>query len=155
MLDLDLQDNFEHVKDMAVNVPVAIFDGLVKEADKASNDLRNKIIMAMRNTPRTGKKYIKEGGRIHIASKRGNAPAPDTGNLMANIIKDVRKSVDQAFFTIGVGSGAPYATKLEDPKKLNRPIIRKVLAKEWPKIKSNLTKVLIKRSETQVTVRPK
>jgi hypothetical protein len=155
MLELDLKDNFAAVKDVAVNVPAIIFKGITKEADMASNILRNKIILAMRNTPRTGKKYSKEGGRIHIASKKGNAPAPDTGNLLAHIVKDAQKGKDKAFFTVGVSSGVPYATKLEDPKKLDRPIIRKVLAEEWPKIKNDFAKILIKRSTTQVAERPK
>lgn len=155
MLELDLKDNFKIVKDMAINMPTVIFEGISKEADRATNILRNKIILAMRNTPRTGKKHIKEGGRIHIASKKGNAPAPDTGNLLAHIVKDAQKGKDKAFFAVGVSSGVPYATKLEDPKKLDRPIIRKVLAEEWPKIKNDFAKILTKRSAEQVAERPK
>jgi hypothetical protein len=147
MLSLKFDDNFEVVKNYVTETPAIVFGEITKGVDRATNDLRNKIILAMRNTPRTGKKRTKPGGGIHIASSRGNAPAPETGNLLRSIRKDRYKRGEDSFFVVGVGSEAPYAQELEDPKIHNRPIIRKILAQERPKIENMLTKILARSTE--------
>jgi hypothetical protein len=147
LLALKLSENFEVTRSFVVDTPVLVFGKITKETDKATNQLRNKVILAMRNTPRSGRAYTKPGGRLHKASSRGNAPAPDTGNLIANIIKDKYKKGDNSFFVIGVGKGAPYAVKLENPKILNRPILRRVVKQELPRIESMLSAVLTRTTD--------
>ena len=47
-----------------------------------ANEIRNTIILSMRNTPKTGRHYkVSKTGKPHIASSPGNAPAIRSGDL--------------------------------------------------------------------------
>lgn len=95
------------------------FDELSKKAQKAlkyrafdramdllvihANEIRNDIILSMRNSPQTGKAYFrgrtKKGKpKFHRASSPGFPPRPDSGDLLRSIITDVR------FTEVEVGS---------------------------------------------------
>ena len=67
--------------------------------------------------PKTGREYRRPGGRIHIASADGEAPAVDTGFLI-NSIQTMRTSETSAEITIA----AEYAEVLEFGKE--RPFVR-------------------------------
>jgi len=82
--------------------------GTVKDIEKAVRDelittavnIRNHIIRSMSSTPRkqrlnpkTGNIYHSiRGGKIHIPSSPGYAPARDTGDLVKSIKMDVRSN---------------------------------------------------------------
>ncbi len=84
-------------------------------------ETRNDIILSMRNSPATGKRYSRGGGKVHIASSPGNPPRVDTGNLIGSIIMDDR--VDE--FEVGsIISDPPYPEYLEDGTK-------KMKARPW------------------------
>jgi HK97 gp10 family phage protein len=101
----------------------------------SAHEIRNDIILSMRNTPKTGNVY-RRGGKEHIASSPGNPPAKDTGELIRSIV------VDNAGDTIEVGvtSGAPYGKYLErgTDKMKARPFLQPALDKNLPGIKSRI-----------------
>jgi hypothetical protein len=105
-----------------------------------ANRIRNRWINAMRRTPKTGKKY-KRGGRWHIASSPGNAPAVDTGQYLRSIIMQDR--IDE--IEVGAKSGAPYAKYLETGTKregkqviLPRPVMEPASNAEIPRIQERI-----------------
>lgn len=101
------------------------------------NRIRNRMINAMRRTPKTGKKY-KRGKKWHIASSAGNAPAVDTGQLLRSITMDDRLDAIE----VGVKSGAPYAEWLEtgtkDGKIKPRPFLGPAVNAEEQRIKERI-----------------
>lgn len=76
--------------------------------------------------PKSGRQYNRPGGRVHIASAPGEAPAVDTGFLI-NSIQTVINSDTEAEITIG----AEYAEALEftRDRPFVRPAIEGVLAR--------------------------
>ena len=103
-LNKDLSKIGEDLFKAAIAVP----DAITRRLAIGANDIRNTIIMSMRETPKTGRIYKRKSVR-HISSSPGNPPAIDTGELVRSIIFDVKP------FEIEVGSegGAPYAEALE------------------------------------------
>ena len=88
-------------------------DSVTRELVIGANDIRNTIILSMRNTPKTGISYRRgKRGKAHIASSPGNPPAIDYGELVRSIMYDV----DPGRLEVEVGSeaGAPYAIFLEE-----------------------------------------
>lgn len=55
---------------------------------------------------KSGRRYLKPGGRVHIASAPGEYPAVDTGRLMASIRTDVSRTESR------IGTGMHYAIYL-------------------------------------------
>lgn len=54
-------------------------------------EMRNTIVLSMRNSPKTGRRYPRGGGKYHIASSKGNPPMVDDGGLVASIGMDARR----------------------------------------------------------------
>lgn len=92
---------------------------------RATEMLREEATSLMQNSPRSGRTYRRRGV-VHKASGPGEAPAPDTGNLMANI----QTSVDAANLTGTVNFGTEYAPYLEygtmkmAPRPFARPAVQ-------------------------------
>ena len=87
---------------------------VTRELVIGANEIRNTIILSMRNTPQTGRKYRRgKSGGIHIASSPGNPPAIDSGELLRSIVYDVRDMEVE----IGNEAGAPYGRFLEEGTK--------------------------------------
>jgi len=87
---------------------------VTRELVVGANEIRNTIILSMRNTPQTGRKYRRgKSGGIHIASSPGNPPAIDSGELLRSIVYDVRDMEVE----IGNEAGAPYGRFLEEGTK--------------------------------------
>jgi len=88
---------------------------IMAELVAGANEIRNEIILSMRNTPKSGRLYSrgysKKGKPVmHRASSPGNPPAVDTGDLLRSIIADAR------FTEVEVGSiitNPPYPIFLE------------------------------------------
>lgn len=113
-------------------------------------EIRNEIVLSMRNSPATGKLYLrgyrqtKKGGQrpvFHRASQPGFAPRPDSGDLIRSIIMDARMT------EVEVGSvitDPPYPRWLEEgtQKMEARPWLWPAQTKVMPKLKVNLRRVL-------------
>ena len=110
------------------NIPNEITERLAIGA----NDIRNTIILSMRNTPKTGKHY-KRGKKTHIASSSGNPPAIDSGDLLKSIIFDVRKMEVEVGSIIDI---PPYPRYLEEgTKKMDaRPWLEPAVEKHQQEI---------------------
>ena len=87
-----------------------ISDDITKRLAIGMIDIRNTIILSMRNTPKTGKHY-KKGKKTHIASSPGNPPAIDSGDMIKSIIFDVREMEAEVGSVINV---PPYPRYLEE-----------------------------------------
>jgi len=86
-----------------------IFFALVSGAQ----EIRNEMILSMRNTPKTGKTY-KWGSVSHIASSPGKPPAIDTGNLIQSLLVDVRNNEIEVGSVVSVrGKSLEYPPYLE------------------------------------------
>ncbi len=104
-LNKNLNKIGEELFEVARNVP----DEITKRLAMGANDIRNTIILSMRDTPKDGRTY-KRGKKKHIASSAGNPPAIDFGELVRSIVFDVRDMEIE----VGADGGAPYAAALED-----------------------------------------
>lgn len=89
-----------------------------------------------KSTNGRGKRGI--GGRtgIHIASKPGDAPNKDTGNLIRNILVSKVKGNARRGYSATVKATTPYASSLEygTRRMKARPFMAPALAKNKPKI---------------------
>lgn len=83
----------------------------VKDLQKAGNDLRNNVILAMRNTPRLiGTAYQRtKSGTVHHPSMPGFAPAVDSGNYVKSIHADKLRGGAHVWV-----AGVPYLKYLEE-----------------------------------------
>ena len=83
---------------------------LMRVLVQGANRMRNEILKGMARTPHHGFPY-KRGNKTHIASRGGEMPAVDTGQLLRSIMYDV--SFGDMSVEIGAEAGAPYAAYLE------------------------------------------
>ena len=87
---------------------------------KGLNDIRNTIIITMKNTKRSGNfRKATKSGKKHYHSEPGYPPAIDTGELKDSYLFNVRNMTGE------IGSGKEYAPWLEDgTKKMDaRPVL--------------------------------
>lgn len=61
------------------------------------------IRLGMRNTPKTGRRYKRKGGKTHIASSEGNYPAIDSRRLAGSIDFDAKP------MSVEIGTGVDYS----------------------------------------------
>jgi len=121
---------------------------IMAELVAGANEIRNEIILSMRNTPKSGRLYSrgysKKGKPVmHRASSPGNPPAVDTGALLRSIIADAR------FTEVEVGSiitNPPYPIFLEKGSAKHRlearPWLEPAFKKHEPGIRDNVRRVL-------------
>lgn len=69
-------------------------------------------------SPGHGRRY-KRGRRYHRASKKGAAPARDTGTLQ----RAIGYVIDDTTATVGIKNTAPYAKFLDPPRGQREPLI--------------------------------
>lgn len=93
------------------------------------------VEMIIRGPKRTGKKY-KRGGKIATRSAYGEPAKIDTGNLQSSL--DVMLFGANAVRIGYLQSVAPYGEDLEDPSKLNRPVLVPVKTKNITFIKAQI-----------------
>lgn len=97
--------------------------------------------MIVHGPRRTGRKY-KRGGKEAQRSAWGEPAKTDTGNL-----KDSLQVILQGSRAVRIGylqSIAPYGEALEDPSKLNRPVLTTVLTKNEAFIKAQIKRTVKK-----------
>jgi hypothetical protein len=83
----------------------------------ASDTLREIAITSIQNSPGGGRVY-KRGSVTHVASKPGDYPKTDTGDLVRNITKE--KEGDE-HYTVGSRKGAPHGYDLEFGTRRTQP----------------------------------
>ncbi len=77
------------------------------------------------------------GYKYHKASKKGFAPAIDSGGLFGSVNQRRISDLKSRVF-----AGKKYASILDDPKKLNRPFFEVVLKRHEPTFVRNVKTVL-------------
>jgi HK97 gp10 family phage protein len=107
-LNKDLSKIGKELFKTATKIP----DEITKRLAMGAIDIRDTIILSMRNTPKKGRIY-KRGKKKHISSSPGNPPAIDRGELVRSITFDVGEMEVE----IGAEAGAPYASFLETGTK--------------------------------------
>lgn len=106
-----------------------------------ANDMRNDMIMSMRNTTRASHSYPR-GGKRHHPSQKGSPPAIDTGELVSRIAYDISQSGGDMVLEVGVTAGAKnYADLLEDENVLDRPFLKPAVDEHVPKMVDKLRQV--------------
>lgn len=81
-----------------------IREALYDIGEIVSGEIRRSILIG----PKTGRLYRRPGGRIHRASAPGEAPATDTGALIASVDFEVH-----SWARMEVGDKEPYGRHLE------------------------------------------
>ncbi len=120
-----------------IKVANEIPEQITKRLTLGAISIRNTIIDLMTHTPKTGRIYKKgKGGRFHIASSPGNAPAVDSGALRGSLIFDVRNLEVEVGSIIGNKKGN-YPLYLEEGTK-------KMEARPWlaPAVKEHEKEIL-------------
>lgn len=106
----------------------------------AKRDLKffrsNKRVFKRKFTTLTNEKTT-VGYQFHRASRKGQAPAVDTGNLINSIRS---KRIGQ--LSNRVATSKAYAAILDDPKKLNRPFFKSTADEFKPKFKQNIQEAI-------------
>lgn len=113
-----------------------IQDNVEDELVIGANNIRNRIILSMKNTPKTGRRYQRtESGKYHTASSPYNPPAVDTGRLVASIMYSTGK------WWVEVGGMVNYYKDLESGKgKIKpRPSLKPAVESEWPGITKGIS----------------
>ena len=119
---------------------------LMQELQRGAIEFRNKIVLSMRNSPATGKRYRvgtnKKGKGVYKrASSPGNPPRPNSGDLIRSIVMDARA------LEVEVGSNITrpaYPLFLEKGTKRMeaRPWLAPAVNKIEPRIKFNMRRIL-------------
>ena len=147
---------------MSVTVKIQGMDKLMAQLAKASTEakagvqnavykgadvIRGEAVCNISRGSRSGKKYPRGKGRIHIASAPGEFPKTDFGELVANI--NVRPEPGAGGFAVTVGSRiqAPQGYWLETklPSEGGRPWLAPVVKKTSPFV-FNLISAAVKKA---------
>ncbi len=110
------------VKDYSDKLWKSIREGTKRGVFNATEETKNEIFRLISNTPKTGRVYVKPGGRLHQASAPGEPFANDTFHAISNI--ETRYSTDglEGF----IDANFEYAMMLEfgTGKMAARPFLR-------------------------------
>lgn len=124
------------------------FGGFEKEYDKHIRDMLNAIgyqiqsdgiEMIIKGPKRTGKKYTRNG-REATRSAWGEPAKNDTGILQSSL-----QVLLEGSMAVKIGylqSIAPYGEDLEDPSKLNRPVLTTVQAQNVTFIRAQIKRTV-------------
>jgi hypothetical protein len=112
--------------------------------DAGCDDIRNSAIRSI-NEVSSGATVIRyrRGGASyeHTASRKGDAPNKDSGDLVNNIVKQLMTDSGMVGVTNAVKK---YAQVLEDTSKLNRPFLIPAMDKNADKIRNRIAKAIAK-----------
>lgn len=128
--------------EVGVGIRKAVNQGvLMVQADAARSIERisgGKVYKRGKSTKGRGKRRTGARTAIHVASKPGDAPNKDTGNLIRNIRVSKTKGNTRKGYSATVKAVTPYAYDLEygTSKMKPRPFMRPALAKNKKKIES-------------------
>jgi HK97 gp10 family phage protein len=130
----DIYEKIFHFENLPNKIFFKIYDTLVDSV----NDIRTDIMESMQNTQTDPARAYKRGNKIHYASKPGNPPAIDSGNLIGKILLDVSK--DQ----VAVGTNVEYGKYLESGtyRMEPRPWLEPAIERNENKIMNNISKAI-------------
>lgn len=97
---------------------------------------KSNLTLGLRRSKKNKNRVI-AGSNFHRASKRGQAPAVDTGGLLNSIRA---KKTGELKSTVAVGKA--YGEILDDPARLDRPFFRSTVKEYLPKFKENIREVI-------------
>lgn len=105
---------------------------------KTTFDITRRMKMAM-GEPKSGREYPRGGGKVHIASAPGEAPAIDYGTLINSITEDFPTDLTGITY-----SSVPYSVYLEfgTHKIAPRPAWIPAAEAAWPGFLSALQKIM-------------
>lgn len=134
------------------NLNITFRNGIRRGLQKSGMDIAGKVgqandglIKQDMNSPKSGKAYnvnigrmgrrLRRGGRIHIASAPGEAPAPITGKLRKSVYFLVQGSNQ-----LRIGANTSYAKFLEEGTRnmAPRPYLKKNIDKSRQSIEKNI-----------------
>jgi HK97 gp10 family phage protein len=92
----------------------------------------------MQNTQTDPARAYKRGTKIHYASKPGNPPAIDTGNLIGKILMSVKSSEVELGTNVKYGKWLEEGTGSMEP----RPWLEPAIERNENKIMNNITKAI-------------
>jgi HK97 gp10 family phage protein len=107
----------------------------VQGLNRGVEDVANEAVSLILNTPKSGRIY-RRGGVAHQASAPGEAPASDTGQLVAS----VTTSVDEGNLTGNVNFGSDHAAVLEygSSRMSPRPFARPALVNKRDAVRQDI-----------------
>lgn len=109
---------------------------ITEEIADGVNDIRNTILLSMKNTKRRGfSVFTMKGGKPHFPSAPLNPPSIDTGNLIGSIAIDVKT------LEVEIGTPVDYGLYLETGTRKNltkRPWLEPAANKHVNKIKNRI-----------------
>lgn len=108
---------------------------LQEAVDESGEAVRDSAVRAILHGEKTGRVYTR-GSVRHQASAPGEAPASDTGNLVANLVVD--GSIEP--LEVAVVSGAPQSERLE--YEMDRAFLRPALLENEDSIVARVRGVL-------------
>jgi len=146
-LKVDIKDH-DKVQIKLDKLSYKLVPSLFRVLVKGAMDTRNEMITSMQNSPATGRKYPsrRNDGTMHTASSPYFPPRPDTGDLIASIIPDVRE--DKLEVEVGsIINEPPYPIYLEKGSESTnlepRPYAWDALEKIFPQIKDDIINVIV------------
>lgn len=143
-IDVDIQGDKELIAKLE-KIGAQSGPAMIDIANATAIELRGNIIKKIQRGPKTGRIY-RRGNVVHQASKKGEAPATDTGRLANSIYFDNARGFLGAAVA-KVGSNVKYAKWLEygtlsmKPRPVWRPEARKANKKFIARIRKYLDKV--------------
>ena len=143
-IDVDIQGDKELIAKLE-KIGAQSGPAMIDIANATAIELRGNIVKKIQRGPKTGRIY-QRGNVVHQASKKGEAPATDTGRLVNSIYFDrARGFLGAAVAT--VGSKIAYALHLEYGTRNmpgGRPVWRKEARKANKKFIARIRKYLDK-----------
>lgn len=122
--------------------PAQIKQRISLAVDKSLKECREQVKDFIRKSKPAGRIYrrglvssLSGGGAVHRASRRGQAPAIDSGKLISSIRAQKTGDVKGE-----VSVNVPYAEKLENT--MNRPFMKPAAKKYLPKFERNIRTAL-------------
>lgn len=114
-------------------------------AVKAGGEVAKRAILdeLRRGSPGKGHAYKRGKKRVHVASRRGDAPARDKGVLIRSIAAQFNDGRNPSV-EVGVKSTAPYAKFLDPPPGEREPRIgrRPFVSSGWRNAQPNVRRVI-------------
>ena len=138
-----LNKELNKIGEKLFKIAIAVPDDITRRLAIGANDIRNTIILSMRNTPRETGKHYRRGKNIHIASSPGNPPAIDSGDLIKSILFDVRPMEIEVGSIIDI---PPYPRYLEEgtEKMKARPWLEPAVEKHHKEIINDIGESVFK-----------
>ena len=135
-------DGVSALLDLFGKIPKDVSVGMRKAVNQGALMVQRDAFRAIKKHS-AGRLYTRRGKK-HVASKAGDAPNTDTGNLIRNIRVSTGRGSMNKGYSAEVKAVTPYALRLEygQGRIKARPFMRPALEANKPKIKKLILKAL-------------